>query len=139
MIAKDSPILLVDDSAAACLTIQGILEEVGYTHIDTAVDGRKGLDRMLESLSTSNPYKLVFLDWNMPVMNGLDFLKLCRADKELRETPIIMLTAVSDQKDMLRALGNGATSFIVKPTNKEVIVSTIDRVATWIETRGACP
>jgi two-component system chemotaxis response regulator CheY len=136
MIEKDSPILLVDDSMAMRHTVKNILSASGYTKVQSAGNGIEALQKIRVAIKENRIYKVVFLDWNMPEMDGLAFLKACRGDLGLKNMAIIMLTAVSDQKSVVQALSCGATSYITKPVSAETIMKKLDQVGSWIESRG---
>jgi two-component system, chemotaxis family, chemotaxis protein CheY len=136
MLSHDAPILLVDDSMAIRQTVQKALNSAGYTNIDVASNGNEALDKIKDAITANQLYKIIFLDWKMPDMDGLAFLKICRSDLNLKDVAIIMLTAVTDQKSLILAMGSGATSFMIKPTSAEAILKKVEQVGNWIEAQG---
>jgi len=132
MMQKESPILLVDDSMAMRQTVKNVLGGVGYNNVHVASNGKEALDKIRDATKTGTMYKVIFLDWNMPEMDGLAFLRVCRGDLDLKDVAIIMLTAVSDQKSVVTALGSGATSYITKPVSAETIVKKIEQIGNWL-------
>ena len=136
MLQKDSPILLVDDSMAMRQTVKNILSLNGYTNVHVASNGKEALAKIKSAFENSQMYKVIFLDWNMPEMDGMEFLKICRGDLDLKEVAIIMLTAVSDQKSVITALGSGATSYITKPVSAETVLKKIEQISGWLATQG---
>jgi len=135
MLSKDAPILLVDDSLAAQQSVTHTLNSVGYKNIDCANNGKEALDFLKASIEKQRTYKIIFLDWKMPEMDGLSFLKTCREDMGMRDVAIVMLTAVTDQKSLIMALGSGATSFMTKPVSHEAILRKMDQIGSWLEAR----
>lgn len=102
------------------------LKELGFTDIIEAVDGAKAW----EALSSSNPpVNLVISDWNMPNATGLDFLKRVRADGRFKGTPFILLTAESDQAQVVEAIKAGVDSYIVKPFTKDQVEAKLKELA----------
>ena len=77
--------------------------------------------RLLEA----NPVDLVFLDWNMPEMDGLEFLKRVRSMEKYKDLPIVMVTSEAAKYDVVEALQSGATDYIVKPVNEKAFKSKV--------------
>jgi CheY-like chemotaxis protein len=130
---KNAPILLVDDSMAMRQTINKVLADLDYTNIHTANNGIEALVKIKDSVKAGAPFKMIFLDWNMPAMDGYSLLQLCRGELGLHDTAIIMLTAVSDQKSIVKAMNAGANSYITKPVSPETIATKIEQVSAWMD------
>src|SRR6516162_11315749 len=105
---KDVPILLADDSMAMRQTIKSVLVGLGYSNIQAASNGVEALNKIRASVRVEQPFKMIFLDWNMPEMDGFHVLQVCRGDLGLHDTAIIMLTAFSDKKSIVKAMNAGA-------------------------------
>ncbi|MDR2020473.1 MAG: response regulator [Treponema sp.] len=71
---------------------------------------------------------LVLLDWNMPELSGLDFLKKVRAMEVYKELPIIMVTSEAAKYNVIEALKNGATDYIIKPVNEKIFAEKLSKV-----------
>ena len=69
----------------------------------------------------------------MPEMNGFDMLAQCRSNTKLDDMAIIMLTAESDEANIIRALSAGATAYIIKPFKEEVILKRLENILSWLE------
>jgi DNA-binding response OmpR family regulator len=102
-------ILLIDDDPVISQIAQRILEKKGYA-VRVAADARKGL-----ALALSYPPDLIVLDYMMPQKDGLSLLADIRALPELKEVPVIMMTGVSEQDVVSKAIQLGVTDFMVKP------------------------
>lgn len=135
MISSDSSILLVDDSLAMRQTVKNILNAAGYRNIHIASDGKEALGRINTAAQHGEMFRVIFLDWNMPEMDGLEFLKACRADPRTKNVAIVMLTAVSDQKSVVTAMNSGATSYITKPVSSDTLLKKLGQVSVWLENR----
>ncbi|MFA4993915.1 MAG: response regulator [Bdellovibrionales bacterium] len=133
MLPSDTPILLVDDDVVMLQTTQKILNGAGYKNIQTANNGEEALTMIKAVLNTEKMYKIIFLDWDMPKMDGLAFLKICRGDLALKDIAIIMLTSFTDQKSLILALGSGATSFMTKPVAAEALLNKVEQISNWID------
>ena len=112
--------LIVDDSRFLRGFLRGILEEKGI-ECEEAGDGQAGLDR----LHADSSFDLAFVDWNMPVMNGLEMLKSMRAENFV-DVKVMMVTTEGDNRSILRALTAGADEYLMKPFNKEVLVAKLN-------------
>jgi two-component system, chemotaxis family, chemotaxis protein CheY len=102
--------LVIDDSRAMRRIVSGILAGIGYETAE-AGDGRQALD-LLEAGET---FDLACIDWNMPVMNGLDFVVAVRANRAWRDMTMMMVTTESEHGQIVRALAAGAHEYLIKP------------------------
>ena len=116
--------LVVDDTILVKKVVKRSIEGLGYDLLE-ASDGLEGL-AVLEKEYPS--VKLILLDWNMPKMNGYDFLKTVKSSKTLKHIPVIMLTTESEKTNINKAIQEGAASYVLKPFNKEDLVSNITKV-----------
>lgn len=114
-------ILSVDDSAAVRHFIQKAADVLGYGFIG-AENGRAALD-ILET--DTDQIGLILLDWNMPVMNGLEFLKHLKSDPQMKDIPVIMVTSEVEKSKMITAVQTGAKNYITKPFTQEQIMQKI--------------
>jgi two-component system chemotaxis response regulator CheY len=108
--------LIVDDSKTMRTIVGRIVRELGFETAE-AGDGHEGLARLEES----GPPDLILVDWNMPDMNGYDFVKATRANPVYESTQIVMVTTESLLGQMSKALDAGANEYVVKPFTKEII------------------
>ena len=108
-------VLIVDDSRFVRTYLRSLLEEKGMECVE-AVDGQAGLDR----LQNGPPFDLALLDWNMPVMNGLEMLKQLRA-KGFDQVKVLMVTTEAENDFIVRALEAGADEYLMKPFDEEAL------------------
>ncbi len=108
--------LVIDDSRAMRRIVSGILAGIGYETAE-AGDGRQALD-LLEAGET---FDLACIDWNMPVMNGLEFVVAARANRAWRDMTMMMVTTESEHGQIVRALAAGAHEYVIKPFGDDVI------------------
>lgn len=104
-------VLLVDDSSTMRRIQKTQLQGLGITNIIEASDGREALD----VLQGNMPVDIILLDWNMPVMDGITFLKEVRANNTYKDVKIIMCTSESEKKRVVEAMKEGVNNYIVKP------------------------
>lgn len=110
-------VLIVDDSRAIRRILGTTIRELGF-EVSEATNGREALDR-LEQMD--QPVRLMLVDWNMPEMNGLDFVLRVRANKRFEESSILMVTTETAVDQMVKALDAGANEYVMKPFTKEII------------------
>lgn len=120
---KNIPILIVDDYQTMRRIVRNLLNQLGFTNIDEAVDGSSALEKMKQST-----YGLVMSDWNMEPMSGLDLLKAARQLDSYKKTPIVMITAESTNENILAAKNAGASNYIVKPFTANTLKSKLEAV-----------
>lgn len=107
--------LVVDDSKVIRKVARRILEELNFS-IEEAVDGQDALDACNRSMPN-----VVLLDWNMPVLDGLEFLKALRALKGIKQPTVIFCTTENDMAHIRTAMEAGADEYIMKPFDREII------------------
>jgi two-component system chemotaxis response regulator CheY len=115
-------LLLVDDSATMRRIQRTQLNKINITDIIEAGDGQQALNLLKENM----PVDMVLLDWNMPVMNGMEFLKKARADASYANVKIIMCTSESEKIRVLEAIKAGANDYIVKPFTPEALLKKLN-------------
>jgi two-component system chemotaxis response regulator CheY len=113
-------VLVVDDSAIMRKVITQILEMLGHD----SVPASNGLDAF-ERLKEHEDVRLILLDWNMPEMNGIEFLRDIKARPGLSEIPVIMLTTESERRKMIEAIEAGAKHYLTKPFQPETLATKI--------------
>ena len=112
--------LVIDDSRAMRMILRRILVERGFEVVEAA-DGQQALD-----LVTVGPVpELALIDWNMPVMNGLEFVTAVRSNREYRSMTLMMVTTESEHSQIVRALAAGAHEYVLKPFTPEAITDKL--------------
>ena len=113
-------VLVVDDSAIMRKVISQILEMLGHDSVP-ASNGIDAFDRLKEH----EDVRLILLDWNMPEMNGIEFLREIKGRQRLSEIPVIMLTTESERRKMIEAIEAGAKHYLTKPFEPETLATKI--------------
>lgn len=124
-------ILIVDDHALLRHMVTNALKPLGMQQPDWALDGDEAIVKIMSARAQGAPYDVVFLDWNMPRMSGIDVLRACRKDTSLDGMAIIMLTAEAEPDNIVRAIEAGATAYITKPFQTELLISKLQDVIAW--------
>ncbi len=109
-------IVAVDDSMTARLIIKRTFENQGHEVLE-ATDGQSALLVM----RSEGPVDLVVLDWNMPVMNGLECLKQIRQDTNLKDVKVLMCTTESEKAQVIKAIKIGVDGYVVKPVQPQIL------------------
>lgn len=120
---KDIKILVVDDTPMIRNIIKDILMKLGYSNIKDAENGIHALQRLKEE-----KFDLVFLDWNMPGMQGIDVLREMRKSETYKNTPVIMVTAEAEKEKVISAIKEGVSDYIVKPFKPSTLKDKIENV-----------
>jgi two-component system chemotaxis response regulator CheY len=108
--------LVVDDSSTVRKILTIYLEALGFT-VTVAGNGREALERLKEMEKAD----VMLVDWNMPEMDGMGFLKSVRADVEYAGVPVMMVTTNVEIANVLQALQAGANEYIMKPFTKDMV------------------
>jgi two-component system chemotaxis response regulator CheY len=113
--------IVIDDSRAMRLILRRIVGQLGF-EVSDAEDGRAALDLLAGMETVPN---LALVDWNMPNMNGLEFVTAAREDPRLREMTLVMVTTESEQSHIVRALAAGAHEYVIKPFTSEAMIEKL--------------
>lgn len=120
--------LVVDDFSTMRKIIKKVLNELGYTNIMEATDGKMALDILKEQLAAGTPVQVVISDWTMPKMTGIELLRACREASEFKLLPILLVTAENEQQHILEAAKAGVSEYVVKPFSAQIIKEKLGRV-----------
>ncbi len=114
--------MVVDDSGIVRRVSRGIMESLGYT-VCEAEDGQKAL-----SVFNDNQPSLILLDWHMPVMDGLQFLKELRARDDGKECVVIFCTTETQLESIQDAIASGANEYVMKPFDEDIIRNKLEQL-----------
>jgi two-component system chemotaxis response regulator CheY len=113
--------LVIDDSRAMRLILTRIVQPLGF-EVSEAGNGREAMN-ILEK--TEKTPELALIDWNMPEMNGLEFVTAVRADPKYRTMTLMMVTTESEHSQIVRALAAGAHEYVLKPFTPDAITDKL--------------
>ncbi len=116
-------ILLVDDSKTMRSIQKSVLTQLGYSEIEEACDGQDALSKV----GAFEP-DLMLVDWNMPIMDGITFVKTVRQTD--KTTPIIMVTTESEKSRVIEAIKAGVNNYVVKPFTPDSLSQRITETLT---------
>jgi two-component system, chemotaxis family, chemotaxis protein CheY len=114
--------LVVDDSSAVRTVARRLLERLRFA-VEEAADGRLALEACLKAMPDA-----VLLDWNMPVMNGIEFLRRLRAADGGSAPVVVFCTTHGDIGHIAEAIGAGADEYIVKPFDGGILAAKLAQV-----------
>ena len=121
---RNTNVLIVDDYRTMLRIIRNLLKQLDFNNVDEATDGSMALQKLRDK-----DYGLVISDWNMRPVTGLDLLREVRADPGLALLPFVMLTAESKTENVIAAREAGASSYVVKPFDAEMLRAKIAGLA----------
>lgn len=126
-------LLLEDEPSDAYLVKMALKEGKVLAHLHHVVDGREGMDFLnrTEKYPDAPRPDLIFLDLNMPRMNGREFLTAVKADERYKGIPVVVLTTSDVEKDIVSSYQLGATSYITKPVDMPQFIKAIQQIGEY--------
>lgn len=116
-------ILVVDDFSTMRRIIRNLLRDLGFNNTEEADDGATALPML-----KTGRFDFLVTDWNMPIMEGIDLVRAIRADPDLRELPILMVTAEARREQIVAAAEAGVNGYIVKPFTAQTLEQKIAKI-----------
>ncbi|MFN8358836.1 MAG: response regulator [Candidatus Kapaibacterium sp.] len=120
--------LIIDDDASQREFLRESLAVIGYDTVIEAVDGLDGYTKLKE-----NKVDFIFSDWSMPVLNGLEFIALVKANDDFKNIPIVMVTSKGNTSDVVIALKFKVNNYIVKPYTPTLLEQKIKEVLSYLK------
>ncbi|MGZ5049480.1 MAG: response regulator [Methylobacter sp.] len=126
-------LLLEDEPSDAYLVKMALKEGKLLANLHHVPDGREGLDFLNKAGKYAQVPRpdLIFLDLNMPRMNGCEFLEAVKADERFRSIPVVVLTTSDVEKDVMHSYQLGATSYITKPVDMPQFVKAVQQIGDY--------
>lgn len=115
-VMEQNKALVVDDSRVVRTLLARELTALGFS-VSQAANGREGI----AVLQREPSFSLTLVDWNMPEMNGLDFIRAVRADRRHDEMPVVLVTTETETHNVAAALEAGATEYLMKPFTSDML------------------
>ena len=116
-------VLVVDDSSTMRRIIRNNLKAGGYDDVLEAENGESALMRL-----TTDPADVIVTDWNMPGMNGIEFVTKLRTLAAYAKTPVLMVTTMAEKENILEAMKAGVTNYVVKPFDAGTLKKKIEQI-----------
>ena len=120
-----SRILIVDDMMTMRKIVGKACKEIGFSDLTEAADGIDAWQKVTEA----NPgFGIIISDWNMPNASGLDLLKRVRADSRFGKIPFLLVTAESEQSQIVEAVKAGVSNYLVKPFTSQSLREKLESI-----------
>lgn len=126
MFARDTHILVVDDSINIRRVIVDGLTRLGFKKIITASEVNEGFGKLTFFVDSPTPVQLILSDLNMPGPSGIDFLRKVRSDQRFSQLPFILITTESEKEHVIEAAINGVSAYIIKPFNASTLTKRLE-------------
>ena len=121
-------VIVIDDMNTMLKIQKSMLKKMGFTNIIEANDGKPALKLIQEAHDAGAPFQFIMSDWNMPDISGLDLLKNLRADERFKKVPFLMVTAESEQANVVEAVKAGVSNYVVKPFTYDSLLAKIAKI-----------
>lgn len=125
---KNIRILIVDDFEMVRVLLKNALNDLGFFNLEEAENGRIALEKLKDGFLNKKPFSIIFCDWTMPEVTGMEVLEHCRNAESFKDLPFIMVTAEAEQDSVVRAIKAGATDYLVKPISPEILEKKIKKI-----------
>lgn len=125
---KNMKILIVDDFSTMRRIVKNLLRDLGFNQTSEADDGKTALPML-----KTGKFDFLVTDWNMPGMDGLALLKEVRADENLKDMPVLMVTAEAKREQIVVAAQAGVNGYVVKPFTAVTLKEKIEKIFERLE------
>lgn len=116
-------ILVVDDSPTMRNIIVNIIKEAGYSHVRTAANGKIALAKLRK-----DEFDFLLTGWIMPIMDGIELIKAIRADENLKNIPVLMVTSGKLKSHIISAISAGVNGILTKPFSTITLKSKLHEI-----------
>ena len=123
MLDPNMEVMIVDDAPTMRRIVRSLLRELGLKNVREAENGSVALEEL--KLKKAD---LALVDWNMPQMDGIELLRAIRQDDNLKNMPVLMITAESKKENVLTAVQAGVNNYIVKPFNAKTLEEKLNKI-----------
>ncbi len=120
--------LIVDDFSTIRKILKKSLNDLGYTNIEEANDGNTAYPILQRGLELNSPIQFVISDLKMPGMNGIDLMRACKNNPELKSIPFMLTSTKSEQQELAHSIKEGLSDFAMKPFNVADLKGKLGRV-----------
>jgi len=116
-------ILIVDDFSTMRRIVKNLLADLGFTNTAEAEDGGAAI-----AMLRQGGFDFVVTDWNMPGVNGIELLRMIRADEKLKTLPVLMVTAEAKREQIIEAAQAGVNGYIIKPFTAATLQEKLNKI-----------
>lgn len=122
-IDKKMPILVADDYLLTRNLVKAILKSLGFSNIHEAENGTVALYKL-----RNEDFSFVICDWYMPNLMGIDVLRTIRCEDRTKDIPFLMLTAEGQKANVVEAMKEGVSNYVIKPFSAEILATKIEEI-----------
>ena len=127
---NSKPVLLIEDNSVDAMTVKRAIKDINATNqLVHKLNGEEALE-YLRGQGNQKPC-VILLDLNMPRMNGIEFLKITKADDELKQIPVVVLTTSREEQDKIESFKFSVAGYIVKPPDYKKFVEAMRTLNTY--------
>ena len=123
MIDTSLKVLVVDDMSTMRRIVKNVLKQIGFSDMVEAKNGQDALNKL-----KANDIGLIVSAWNMPVMQGIELLRVVRADAAMKHLPFLMVTAEAQKENIIEAVQAGVSNYVVKPFTAEALQGKLEKI-----------
>ena len=123
MLNPEMNVMVVDDAATMRRIVRSLLRELGIKNVREAEDGEVAFEDLKRM-----PADWVVSVWSMPKMTGIELLRAIRQDDDLKDIPVLMVTAESKKENIMEAVQAGVNNYIVKPFNSKTLEEKLNKI-----------
>ncbi len=127
-------VLVLDDMLTMRKIVAKVCRDLGFKDLTEGSDGEKGWTALCNA---EKPIGLIISDWNMPECTGLELLKRVRADQRFRHLPFVLVTAETEQKQIVEALASGVSGYVTKPFTPDTLRTQLENIHKKISNAAA--
>ncbi len=125
-------VLVADDYFDVRQLVSTALRSKGIDNIVTAANGTQAKNAIYEAHNTATDFHVVFADWDMPQITGIELIRHFREQPQFNHTAFVMLTSMSQQSQVMEAIKAGATAYMIKPVSHAGIAAKMTEIAAWL-------
>jgi CheY-like chemotaxis protein len=135
MTITENPILLVEDDRVDVMTVKRALKEIHVTNPVVNIENGEDALNYLRDANNASPC-VILLDLNMPVMNGIEFLREIKNDQQLKDIPVVALTTSEEPQDKISCFDLGVADYIAKPVDYRQFVEIMRTIKAYWTIHG---
>lgn len=125
---NQKPVLIVDTNEPARILLRAYLNRLGHPTIEESSDSMEALRQIMSAAQDHAPYSMVFMEWTMPEMDAVEFIRATRQMRSFEHFPIIILAEEYDNSKWSAVLKAGANAYLIKPVNEDTLISVLAKV-----------
>ena len=123
MLDDNMNILIVDDTQSIRRIVKNVLKELGFKNFEESENGEDAYDKL-----QGGGFAFAIVDWNMPVLTGIELVRKIKANDDLKDVKILMLTAEAEKERVIEAIQAGVDNYLIKPFTPESLEDKVNKI-----------